>query len=154
MDPDIERLLGIVAKTSQGIGDETVIEYLSDTPVTVDGKFFETKKQTVIGDDGVPKNVNLYGKRLFGCGHIASRDRFGAVCSSPLHNYARIPVLNKQLDSSVPLAACSKCIRRCIRCKKFFCIFCIETVKSAPGLVFCRHCARARKWGDFFKGRW
>lgn len=154
MDPDIERLLGIVAKTSQGIGDETIVEYLSDIPVTVDGRFFETKKQTVIGDDGVPRDVKLYGKRLFGCGHIASRATFGGICSSPVHLYSKLPVLNRQLDPSVPLAACVRCIRRCVRCQKIVCLFCVSTVSSLPGAVFCLHCALSRKWGDFFKGRW
>ena len=154
MDPDIERLLGIVAKTSQGIGDETTVEYLSDVPVTVDGRFFEIRKKTVIGDDGVPRDVKLYGKRLFGCGHIASRGTFGAVCSSPLHNYAKLPVLNKALDPSVPLAACSKCVRTCVRCRRIICKFCVTTVHSLPGIVFCPSCARSRRWSDFFKGRW
>lgn len=149
MNREMEELLALVSKVSQKLGEKITITHISQQPITEDGKLYE-KREGSVEEGGAIKDLVEYNRRLFSCGHIASTDSFGSICSSATHDYKKLPVLNKNLDPSTPFMGCQKCIKRCIRCKKLFCIFCITTVSSLPGVVFCKSCARSRKWDDFF----
>lgn len=149
MNPDIERLLALVAKTSQGIGEKIIITRILQESVAETGKLYE-RREGSIEEGGEIKDLVEQNVRLFSCGCAANTKTLGSVCSSPIHIYRTLPVLNKDMPSSTPFICCKKCIKRCIRCKKLFCLFCITTVSSLPGVVFCKSCARARKWDDFF----
>jgi len=154
MNPEMERLLELVSQVAQKLGDDITTEHVSDEPIIKDGKLeFFLNKKTAFVENGAIKDVKDYGRRLFSCGHIASKDSFGSVCSSPTHDYKRLPVLNKGQDPATPFVACKHCVRRCIRCKKVYCLFCITSVPSLPGVCFCKSCARRRKIGDFFLRR-
>jgi hypothetical protein len=152
MNPELQRLLELVSQVSQGLGEERIVEYISDEPITKDGKLYEVIKPS-INQDGAIKDFRIYIRRLFSCGHVASKDSYGGICSCESHDFKKLPVLNKDLPSSTPMLMCKKCLRRCIRCQKIFSVFCVTTVASLPGVVFCKRCARSRRWGDFFLGR-
>lgn len=150
MNPELERLLALVSKVSQGLGEKITITQISKQPIAEDGRIFE-KREGSVEVGGEIKDLIHTNRRLFSCGHIASTDSFGSVCCSPTHDYRRnLPVLDKNLDPATPFIGCRHCIKRCIVCHKTYCLFCIVSI---DGLCYCKHCARWRKIKNFFFGR-
>jgi len=148
MNPELERLLVLVSKVSQGLGEKIIVKHISQL---TDGRLYEKREGSVI-EDGEIKDLIHENLKLFSCGHIASgnRDIFGSVCCSPTHDYRNLPVLDKNLDPDTPFLACRHCIKRCIVCHKTYCLFCIVSI---DGICYCKHCALWRKLKNFFFGR-
>lgn len=153
MDPEIEKLIRLLSQASQEIGEERIIEQISDGVIALDGKLIEVRKGS-IEENGIIKDLTQFELRQFSCGHIsAGRKNWGGVCSSKKHNYRKLSLLNRNLDPKTPFIACNQCLKRCVRCKRLFCVYCITTVHSLPGVCFCNRCASWRKVGDFFLRR-
>lgn len=150
MNPELERLLELVKKVSQGLGETVTITQISQQPITEDGRLYE-RREGSIEVNGEIKDLVHQNLRLFMCGHVASTKTFGGICSEPHHDYRNLPVLNRALDPSTPFMGCKECLRyRCIRCRKLLCVHHVRIVRSLPGIIFCERCSRARKWEDFF----
>ena len=153
MDPEMERLIRLLSQASQELGEERIIEQISDGVIATDGKLIEVRKGS-IEENGIMKDLTRFELRQFSCGHLSrGRKNFGGTCSSKKHNYKKLPILNKNINPLTPFVCCDKCIKRCIRCKKPFCIYCITTVHSLPGVCFCHRCAFWRNLGDFILRR-
>ncbi|MDP2911978.1 MAG: hypothetical protein Q8N76_06590 [Candidatus Omnitrophota bacterium] len=153
MNEEMEKLIKLLSQASQEIGEERTIERISDGVIALDGKLIEVKKGS-IEENGIIKDLTSFELRQFSCGHLSrGRKNFGGICSSKKHNYRKLPVLNRNIGPLTPFVCCDRCIKRCIRCKRLFCIYCITTVHSLPGVCFCKRCAFWRGLGDIFLRR-
>lgn len=150
MNREMEELLALVSKVSQGLGETITITQISQ--ITEDGRLYE-KREGSVEVGGEIKDLIQQNLRLFMCGHVASTKTFGGICSENYHDYKNLPVLNRALDPSTPFIGCKECIRyRCIRCHKLLCIHHVRHVKlkSMGGVIYCEKCSRSKNWEDFF----
>jgi hypothetical protein len=137
---ELEELARRLALAAKGVGEDRKIEQISQQPISTDWRLLEIKKASY-EVEGQLKDITIYERKLFGCGHLClGKGNFGGICTSKHHRYRKLPVVNRKLDPNTPLVACKECLRACARCQRGFCLYCITL--NSRSEWFCSWCAR------------